>query len=400
MRNFLYGSMAVFSFVILSGCKKTVENPDESASFIKFYGNVNQDLGVEVKQTGDLGYVIVGTTFPAGSDSSDIIVVKVDKSGNQEFSKTFGGSKNDIGRSVQVTSDGGYVIVGDYMKPDLTTDIYMIKTDSKGDTMWTRKFGFDNKRERGFSVDVSSNGDYIILGTTDSTGSGDLDLYAIKTDPFGNPPYITLKEGAKSGLTTFDDFASNIIQAPGGNYVIASTSQIFGGTPRLVSLNSSLNFNNAPTNSDFVEPTLITGEHIANTVDGGFIVTGVALVGGISSPYLLKLDNNLNKVWVQTYTNIQGQSHSVYSVSDGGFVVAGNIQGVGDEGKNVFLLKTNSSGGQEWLQSFGGVGDDDGKDVRETADAGFIVTGTISFGEKDQAVGLIKTNSLGELKDK
>ena len=158
----------------------TTYDPPQAAWNQTFDGS-HSDCGYSVRQTSDGGYIIVGDTEPSGiSTIKDVWLIKTDSSGNVAWNKTFGGSASDKARSVQQTSDGGYIIAGyTYSYGAGSTDVWLIKTDSSGNVAWHQAFGGSNY-DRGCSVQQTSDGGYIIAGDTDSYGAGSDDVWLIK----------------------------------------------------------------------------------------------------------------------------------------------------------------------------------------------------------------------------
>ena len=110
-------------------------------TFQKTFGGSGLDEAHWVEQTADTGYIICGYTTSIGAGNHDVYVIKTNKNGDTLWTKTYGGVDYDYGFSIRPTSDGGYIIAG---RTNMITNYYaayLIKTNSSGDTLWTRVFG-------------------------------------------------------------------------------------------------------------------------------------------------------------------------------------------------------------------------------------------------------------------
>ncbi|MFC1990218.1 trypsin-like peptidase domain-containing protein [Chloroflexota bacterium] len=197
---------------------KTDSSGNEAWS--KTFGGTGSEGGSSVQQTSDGGYIIVCTTSSFGTGVSDAYLVKTDSSGNEVWSKTFGGTGQDNVGSVQQTVDGGYIIAGSTRSFGGGSNFYLVKTDSSGNEVWSKTFGGTNE-EQGHSVQQTSDGGYIIVGSTFSLGIGDRagyveesDVYLVKTDSSGNMLW------SKAFGSTGSDAALSVQQTVDGGYII------------------------------------------------------------------------------------------------------------------------------------------------------------------------------------
>jgi len=134
-----------------------------------------------------------------GSSSIKMIlhIIKTNTNGDPIWSCTYGGTFYDYGLCVRQVSEGGYIFTG-YTKTFGAggDDVYLINTDSAGDTLWTRTYG-GTSNDDGYSVRQTSDGGYIIAGKTASFGAGNTDVYLIKTN--GQGLVTGVKNTEKSG---------------------------------------------------------------------------------------------------------------------------------------------------------------------------------------------------------
>jgi len=132
----------------------------------KTYGATDRDLGNQIKQTADCGYIIAASTRSFGAGDNDCWLIRTNSSGDTLWTKTFGGTEADFCSSVWQTSDNGFILVGStrsFGTANGKYDIWMIKTNNTGDTLWTRTFG-GVENDGAFSIQQTVDEGYILVG--------------------------------------------------------------------------------------------------------------------------------------------------------------------------------------------------------------------------------------------
>ena len=356
------------------------------------FGGGDDDVGYSVQQTTDGGYIITGGTSSFGNGSSDVYLIKTDGSGTEQWTKTFGGTDHDYGFSVQQTTDGGYIITGRTGSFG-NADVYLIKTDGSGTEQWTKTFG-GTDYEEGWSVQQTTDGGYIITGQTESFGNGYYAVYLIKTDGSGTEQWTKTFGG------TDIDRGYSVQQTTDGGYIITGWTSSFGNGSSDVYLIKTDGSGTEQWTKTFGGTDNDNARSVQQTTDGGYIITGwtESFGNGYYAVYLIKTDGSGTEQWTKTFGGTDNDGGwSVQQTTDGGYIITGYTESFGNGSPDVYLIKTDGSGTEQWTKTFGGTADDFGSSVQQTTDGGYIITGwTVSFGNGGD-VYLIKTDGNGNV---
>ena len=341
------------------------------------FGGEEYDIGNSIKKTSDGNFIIAGSSqsfVPA--TMGNIYVIKCDPAGNKIWEKYYGGIDLDVANSVIESKDGNFYIAGyTYNIQNLYQQIYVLKLNANGDTVWTKNYG-GIEYELAQEIIETTDSNFVIIGTTDSYGAGNNDIFLIKineigdtlwTKTYGTNTYdngISIKETFDGGLILAGYTASNVIVIKTDSNGIVEWTKTY----------------------DQFE----TATYINLTTDGGYIISGYK--GNNSRPYLIRTDENGDTVWTNTY-GWYGIARSVLEKPEGGYVFTGQIstQSIA----NAVLANVDESGNQLWYDIFGGTGNDFGKSMMITPDSLYVIVGgTTSYGNGSVDVYLLKADNM------
>ena len=307
------------------------------------YGGSNEEDLQYINELSDGNMIAVGSTNSFGEGGTDIFLEKLDQNGNLLWAKTYGKAGEDLGFSVDQTSDGGFLIVGQTDSEGAGfTDVYVLKTDSLGNLQWANTYG-SSGYDYGYKMLETPSGDYIILGYTGYYGSGSRDIYLLKIDNSG------IVDWAKTFGDTLDEVGYDMKYAPDGNIIIAGKTMSFGS-------------------------------------QGADI-------------YLLKIDTAGSVLWSNAYaTDKEDVANAVYPTSDGGYIIGGYSAGFGAGKTDGLLMKVDSIGDLEWSYLYGGAMEDEIQSVIESSAGEYYVSGhSYSFNTGDQDAYVLKVANTGAL---
>lgn len=254
------------------------------------------------------------------------------------------------------------------------------------------------------SLLLTADGGFVIAGTTDAGVARQLDLWLIKTDGAGQ------KQWSQAFGGSGNDDGRCVRQTPDGGYILVGSTSSFGAGGSDVYLVKTDAEGNLQWEKTFGGTAAEHGYSIECIEDGGYVIAGsTASAGaGLADVYLIKTDSAGNEDWHKTFGGpYSDEGYAVRQAADGGYVVAGYTQGTGSFAgdDNAWLIKTLETGDMEWNEPFSvdalvagdeAYYDEQARDVQVTAD-GYVLAGyTHSVGAGDFDAWLIKTDSAGQ----
>lgn len=279
----------------------------------KIYGGLGSDRANSIQQTADGGYIVAGAKEPEqNSNYFDIWIFKTDSLGNLLWSKTYDSNYGGEAYSVQETSDGGYIVTGEIKTdPYFRSDIILLKMDICGSVTWTKTFNFSSY-DVAHCVEKSIDEGYIIAGENSTYGA-----FLIKSNSTGDTLW-TKYYGEGS--------ANSVIQLPDGDYLFVGGK--WNGDYRMdfwvVKTNNSGDTLWTKTFGYGGLDNWDCAYSVFPTSDNGFVIAGES--GQCAK--VIKLNYIGQIQWDKTFTVSNGNSSArfVMQLSDHDYLVAGNTQ--------------------------------------------------------------------------
>ena len=305
----------------------------------KTFGGGYNDYGNSVQQTTDGGYITVGYTSSYGAGGPDGWMIKTNASGDTLWTKTFGGNVEDWIWSVQQTTDWGYIMVGGTSSFGAgSSDGWLIKTNASGDTLWTKTFGGgDNDYDN--SVRQTTDEGYILVGVTESFGAGNSDIWLIKTNASGDTLWTKTFGGDDN------DYGNSVQQTTDEGYIIVGVTESFGAGNSDIWLIKTNASGDTLWTKTFGGISLDRGYSVQQITDGGYILVGTTPAFGAGyyndAIWLIKTDVYGDTLWTKTFGGSDYDwGRSVQQMTDRGYIIVGCTYSFGAGYSDVWLIKT------------------------------------------------------------
>ncbi|MEI6851843.1 MAG: T9SS type A sorting domain-containing protein [Bacteroidota bacterium] len=359
--------------------------------FQRHYGGIADDFGSRVLQMEDGGYLVASITESYGAGSGDIYLIRTNELGDVQWTKTYGGVGDEQPYAMKKTNDGNIIIAGRTSSYGTgSTDCYLLKINQSGDTLWTKTYGGINE-DGAYDVIQTTDDGYLLLGYSLTFTSVFSSVYAIKTNSLGDTMWTKTYEKKNSNGGT------SAIQLVDGGYIFCGTTQS-SGAPTSDCYLIRTNPMGDTLWTKVYGGSSYDGVYQVSYASNGIVMTGTTYSFGAGSYdiFLSKFDYDGNEIWYKTYGGTNSDyGGSFSSTIDNGFIITGYTESFGMGGKDVYLIKTDINGDTLWTKTFGGSGDEWGGCVIQTLDNGFIVVGNTNSYGNAYDVYLVKTNSQG-----
>lgn len=363
-------------------------------AFERILGTNEPDYGAKVKHTSDGGFIIVGSTTPPNENYASFYLVKTDVNGKVEWTTQYGNNNGpDNATDVEQTSDGGYLVLGTTDNYGAGgTDMMLVKFNGSGEFQWRKTYGSQNNDGGSAMVETLDGGFALVGQTVPSSGIGKA-IYLVKVNSDGTEQWSNTY-GGSSGAD-----ASDIIQLSDGSFLMAGFITINNDFQVYVVKTSSSG--NLTWEKNYGGAEFDYSFSIQELSDGNFIVAGYTASKGAGARdgYLIKLSSDGNIIWDKAYgSELSDEFKSVIETGDGNIIAVGtSITRVTstDQFTDAFMVKTDSDGNQLWSHLFGENLDDSFSSIENTNDGGYIIIGSSASYSKSSDIFLVKTGESG-----
>lgn len=390
LKNLYYTAVAISFIFLMSRCtlEQLHNNVAPKFTFEKVLSEQEGGLSMSgISQKSNGAYALGG--IDSRFTYTRFSLIDVDSLGiYRGDTRTFDDLKTDeYLNAMKPTSDGGFIFCG-YKKiePDnlfaSNKMLVIAKFSSSGFVSWMY-YDKTAAYSEGEDIIEMSDGSFVAVGFWNNA---DFKQYAVKVSAEGNRLwhktysngfFSILKEGNNGNIVAVD-FENNIQEINPSNGNLVDTRAL-----------GDLGF--------------FSYRDAQFTSDGGFIVLWSS--GGCyeDEPHLSKYDANGNQEWSEEYYTSSECLSAVKETPDGGFVVCGTTLSLGAGGRDMFTMKVNSNGNEQWMNTFGGALDESGVNVTPTRDGGYLFLGydkSISVDDVhagDIGIYLVKTDQNGQL---
>lgn len=368
-RTFKLAFLSFSVLAVMASCNKT---PDVTPQYQRG-GN-----SLVLADNGNLVIAGYNSTTTKGYDATLVMTTNANND-SVVWAATYGSSYSDAFYCVKKTKTGGFIATGFSNKVSASSPaMFVVITDANGKMLKSKTYG-GSGFSQGFSVIPNADSGYLVAGVIQKTSNSDRNIYLVRINEVGDTIW-TKSLGARSidQYDTVNDAAYGVIAAPDGGYYLTGSlngySQ-YGGKVFLMKVSAT---GDSLWTKKYANGI---GYSLTLTLDNGIAISGSLQEGASQDDFLIKTDLDGNVLWSKTFGGSGFEyGASMVETSDGGFAIAGITNSSGFGNQDVYLIHTNSMGESPWEKTYGGAGDDQGFGLVEMPDKGFCITGLSNSG--------------------
>lgn len=291
------------------------------------------------------GWLLAGSSGDMAAGNFDFRVAQLDRNMNALWDKTFGGAAWDIAYAALPTADGGCIVVGlTHSKGNGQGDGWILKLNKNGQRQWDRKYGGENKDEF-TAVAAAPGGGWFVAGSTASTLAGDTNAWLVKLGADGR--FVWEK---KYGGDRNDDILAMAATGDGGVILAGKTESSGAGKEDALLLRVAADGRHLWSKTSG-GPETDTAAAVAVTHDGGFIIAGGtdSFGGGNTDGRLVRFDKNGAELWSRAFGGKDWDTlASVRQTADNGFIAAGTSKSHEKDTGDIWIIRLTpeKSGGE------------------------------------------------------
>ena len=367
--------------ILLGIISATAQNPNGwDTAWVRSFGGPSIDIGKDIKETSDKGFIIAGTSSTFGAGNTSFYIIKTDSLGLYKWSKSIGSSNNDVAYSIEIANDGGFFISGssNWNLP-MGYDGYLVKTDNLGNVMWSKNFG-GNDWDFIYNSCIMPDGGLILCGESFSDSKGGADAYLIRTDANGDTLW-TRKFG-----TVGDDAFYSVEQKGNTIFVVGKTYDTLTSKTRA-------NICKIDFNGNAIKEDVYQGYVSENTVykdlfitNGGDILLCGKHTSSITENYIFrKVDSvSFNQIYNTTSTVNINMNCVIEGSNSDAYILGTNFDPNGGLGASSALFYRFDQG-FTYLQgaNFGGLKNEEAFEIIKTSKGYAFIGSTTSYGNQN-----------------
>jgi hypothetical protein len=198
--------------------------PDGDTMWTTAIGGPDDEDALGITATRDGGYIVTGSLYSSAAEGSIVYLMKIDSNGKPLWTKKYGSPKYGFGGAITPTPEGNFIVAG-CTAPNYES-VYLLKIKPDGDTIWTKTYG-DVSDCRAYAISPAQDGTFIVAGTISNSGDNTLP-YILKINSIGDTLWTrTYTEGSNNSQGVISSAAFSITPSEEGNFFIEVTTAFF-----------------------------------------------------------------------------------------------------------------------------------------------------------------------------